>query len=82
MSRAKKPKNALYSALEKALIDELQEVTKRHDADKFEDGKAVAKQGEYVYPTVERMRVMDRALKLEQVKLKMDDPEWGKEFGK
>jgi hypothetical protein len=81
MSRAKKPKNALYSALEKALIDEMSEVTKKRDADDVnEEGKIVAKQGDYVYPTVERMRIYDRALKLEQVKLKMDDPEWSQAF--
>ena len=49
----RKSKNPLYDALEVALREELKEVTKRRDANEVDDeGKVVAKQGDYVYPTV------------------------------
>jgi hypothetical protein len=65
----------LDAALAKAIADELREVTQRHP-------KNHEKEGQFVYGTVERMRVIDRALKLQSLKLKTDDPEWGKEFDK
>jgi len=63
----------LNAELEKALAEEIAEITK-----KVTDGD---KKGQYVYDTVERMRVYDRALKLEQLKLKVDDPEWDRNSG-
>lgn len=72
---AKAAGGKLDSALAKAIADELKEVTKRHPA-----GHEQA--GQFVYGTVERMRVIDRALKMQSLKLKADDPEWGREFNR
>ncbi len=67
----------LDAALEKALADEVKEITKRHK----EDGEGY-KKGDYVYGVVDRTRVYDRALKLEFLKAKIVSPEWGKAFEK
>lgn len=66
---SKKTLGKINKALEDALAAELKEVAERDDEGKFK------------YSVVERMRVYDRALKLESIKLKLEDPEWGKEFG-
>lgn len=73
----------LDAQLEAAIADELKEVTRKHKEDaEAVDGERGHKRGEFVYGTVERMRVIDRALKLAALKLKMDSPEWGSEFEK
>lgn len=78
MSRAKTGR--VSKELEAALKEELREVTRRYKGDEaIPEGK---KEGEFVYGTVERMRVIDRALKLEGLKLKVDDEGFGSEFGK
>lgn len=71
---AKKSTGKVNAALERALAEELKEVTRKEA-----EGE---NQGKFVYSIIERMRVYDRALKLESIKLKADDPEWGKAFGK
>lgn len=71
---------AVSQALEDALADELKEVTRKWGKkDAIPEGK---KEGEFVYGTVERMRVIDRALKLESLKMKVDDAGFGSNFGK
>ncbi len=70
---AKKP-GKIDALVEKALNDELKEVTRRHSV-------GHDKAGEFVYSSVERMRVIDRVLKLQSIKLKASDPEWGAAFG-
>ena len=72
--------------LDEALAAEIREIRRTHTEDVYdgagENRKQVAKKGDYVYPTLERMRVYDRALKLEMVKVKIESPEWGSAFGK
>ncbi len=34
------------------------------------------------YSLTDKMRIMDRVLKWEAIKSKLDDPAWGSEFGK
>lgn len=64
----KKATSKVNIELEKALAEELKSVTtKDHE-------------GNYKFSIVERMRVYDRALKLESIKLKIESPEWGEEF--
>lgn len=76
MSRVSKGK--VSRELEAALKEELREVTRKYGKDDvIPEGK---KLGEFVYGTVERMRVIDRALKLEGLKLKVDDEGFGSEF--
>lgn len=76
MTKKTTPKiSGLNAELEAALAEEVKEISRKHET----DGEG-HKRGAYVYPTVERMRVYDRALKLEQLKLKVDDPEWGSKF--
>lgn len=78
MSRGKS--GAVSKELEAALADEVKEVSRKYGKrDAIPEGK---KEGEYVYGTVERMRVYDRALKLESLKLKVDDAGFGVNFGK
>ena len=38
------------------------------------------KEGNYVMPSIERMRVVDRCLKLEAIKAKMGEAEYGSGF--
>lgn len=66
-------------ALQDALADEVAEVSRKYKAS--ETMPAGKNAGDYVYDTVDRMRVYDRALKLESVKLKTDDDGYGSKFG-
>ena len=75
---SRKATGKVNAALEKALADEVKEITRRHPED-YGDRE---KRGKFVYELIDRSRVYDRALKLEALKLKADDPEWGKEFNK
>ncbi len=71
MSRKKSGIAGRVSAeLEQALADEIQEITK-----KGPDGK-------YLYDVVDRARVYNQALKLEGIKAKLPDQDYGKEFEK
>ena len=65
----------LNKELEKALAEELKEVTRKHPKGHEEEGR-------FVYSTVERCRVIDRCLKMQSIQLKADNPEFGAEFGK
>ena len=79
----KKSSGKVTEALDQAITDELAEVRRKHDADVNDpDGKVMAKKGEFVYPLPERMKVYDRALKLEAIKAKLDGTEWGSKFKK
>lgn len=77
----KRKSGQVNAALEKALEAELEEVRRKHAEDVMDGEKKVATKGENVYSLIDRMRVYDRFLKLEQLKLKVDDPEWGSKFG-
>lgn len=55
-------------ALEKALEAEVAEIIVKNE------------NGTSKYSLVDRCRVYDRFLKLEQLKLKVDDPQWGSKF--
>lgn len=67
-------------ALEKALEEELKEVTRRWRAsDAIPEGK---KEGDFIYEAVSRMRILDRCIKMESLKLKVADDSFGSEFGK
>ena len=72
---SKKNAGKVNAELDKALALELKEIGRKHPHDG--DGY---KKGDYIYNTVERMRVYDRALKLEAIKLKANDSEWGSAF--
>lgn len=63
-----KPSGKVNAALEKALNDELKEITKRG-----EDGKFIAS-------ATERMKILDRCLKWQSIKLHTVDEDWGKNF--
>lgn len=65
----KKSVGKINRALEKALAEELKEITEKDD------------HGGFKHSPVDRMRVYDRALKLEQIKLKIQDSDWGSQFG-
>lgn len=58
----------INAELEKAITAELKEIVK-----KGPDGK-------FLYSLVDRARVYDRALKLEAIKQKLDDPGFGAGF--
>ena len=60
------------SALEKALAEELKEITRKHT-----EGE---NKGQFAYNTMERMRVIDRCLKHQAIKLKANDETWGEAF--
>lgn len=91
---AKRGQGKLNAALEEAIAGEVKEISRRHAEDVIEETEegegddkktvetVVAKKGDFVYPTLERMRVYDRALKLEQIKVRLDGDEWGGKFGK
>ncbi len=69
MSRGKKaPAGKVNAALEEALADEIKEISRKGD-----DGK-------YVYSVIDRTRVYNQALKLEGIKAKLPDQDFGKEF--
>lgn len=76
MSKAKPGK--LNDELEKAMAEEVRLIRQKYAEDDDATGR---KKGEFKYDVLERMRVYDRALKLEAIKLKVDGSEWGKEFG-
>ncbi len=59
--------NPDIEAAMKALLKEVK-------SGKDSDGKA--------YSLTDKMRIMDRVLKWEAIKSKLDSPEWGAEFGK
>lgn len=81
---AKAKQGKLNAELERALAEEVKEISRKHKEDVWDgegdEKKHVAKKGAYVYSVIDRMRVYDKALKLESIKLKADDPEWGAEF--
>lgn len=81
---AKAKQGKLNVELERALAEEVKEICRKHKEDVWDgEGDArvqLAKKGGYVYGVLDRMRVYDKALKLESIKLKADDPEWGAEF--
>lgn len=60
--------------LQKALADEINEIRSKHSAGE--------KKGEFKYDLLDRMRVYDRALKLEGIRLKVSDENYGSKFGK
>lgn len=60
----------LNATLERALADELTEIMKKNG------------DGSFVHNALERCRIIDRCLKWESVKQKLENPEWGKEFDK
>lgn len=64
----KTPAGKVSAALEDAIADEIKEVTKK-DAE-----------GKYLHPTIDRMRVIDKALKLEAIKAKLPDDDYGTGF--
>ncbi len=75
---SRKSQGKVSKALEDALSAEVREVTRKYEAP---DATPAAKKiGDFVYDTVERMRVYDRALKLEGLKLKVDDSGFGANF--
>ncbi len=68
-----KPKAGKVSAvLEKALAEEVEEISRKH-----QDGD---NKGKYVYDVMDRTRVYNQALKLEAIKAKLPDGDFGKEF--
>ena len=69
MPPPKRPKaGGVNKELERAIAEELKEI-RRKDAE-----------GKPVYGILERMRVYDRALALEKVKQRIDDPAFGSGF--
>ena len=66
MTKAKESK--VNAVLEKALTDLLKNVTSGHDA----DGKP--------YSLTDKCKVIDRVLKLEGLKAKLNDGDWGQGF--
>ncbi len=69
MSRSKKPASGkVNKALEEALAGEIEEISR-----KDEDGK-------YVHGVMDRTRIYAQALKLEAIKAKLPDQDFGKEF--
>lgn len=82
MPKKKATSGKLDSALEIAIAEELRAIRAKHKADVLDDsGAIVKKKGEFIYPLKERMEVIDRALKIEQLKLKVDDATYGTAFG-
>jgi hypothetical protein len=69
MSR-KKDSGAVSKVLVAAIDAEVAEMARKNE------------DGTFVYSMVDRCRVYDRALKLEALKLKSDDPTWGAAFEK
>lgn len=79
MSRAKNT-GKVSEILLKAIDGEVEEVARKYkDGDTIPAGK---KSGDFVYDTLERMRVYDRAIKVEAIKLKVDDAGFGSNFQK
>lgn len=77
---SKKSSTKVSQVLIDAMDAELKEVTRKWKrTDTIPEGK---KEGEFVYSTVERMRVIDRSLKLEALRVKEDAPAFGSAFGK
>lgn len=69
---AKSAGSKVDAALERALADELKEITRKEAG---EDGKE-----KFVYSLLDRSRVYDRALKLQSIKAKLPDSDWGSEY--
>lgn len=65
---AKKGSGKVSEALEKAIAAEVEEISKKGD-----DGK-------FVHSVIDRMRVYDKALKLESIKAKLPDEDYGSKF--
>lgn len=75
--------NQVGKAIMAALDAELIEIQRRHEEDVSDaSGKLVAKKGDFLYDLMDRGRVYDRVLKLEGLKLKAEDPEWGEAYRK
>lgn len=78
--------NQVGRQIQDSIDAELKEIQRRHAENVYEgegdNRKLLHREGDFVYSLLDRMRVYDRALKLEQLKLKADDPEWGTGFGK
>ncbi len=78
----KKPSGKINVELENAIADELKAIRRKAKEDVINaEGLVTLKKGEYIYPLKERMEVIDRALKIEQLKLKVDDSAYGSNFG-
>lgn len=82
MTRARGTASKITAALDDAIAKELEEVYKKHTEDVKDGDKQIAKKGDFLYPLLDRLRVMDRAIKIEAIKAKLPDDEWGGKFNK
>lgn len=77
---SKRKTNSVSTVLQEAMDEEVREIRRKYQrGDTIPAGK---KEGDFVYDTLERMRILDRALKLESLRLKQDDPGFGSGFEK
>ena len=75
MARKSEQGKHVSAALIAAMDEELKEITKRHPA-------GHDKAGEFVYGALDRMRIIDRACKIDALKMKGDSTEFGTAFKK